>query len=116
MSLSIENKEKWITALRSGKYKQGRNQLYNPSTDQYYCLGVLAHGCLNFPKKIVLGVSEQNAYTFLNENGLEGKTIEKLWSMNDGTVESGKKDEYGYNIFLPPKSFNEIADWIEVNL
>jgi hypothetical protein len=33
-------KEKWLTALRSGNYKQGRFVLRNP-LDQYCCLGVL---------------------------------------------------------------------------
>ena len=32
-------KEKWIAALRSGKYKQGRNNLNNNGA--YCCLGVL---------------------------------------------------------------------------
>lgn len=39
--LKHEVKEKWLKALRSGEYKQGRNTLYNPDTDQYCCLGVL---------------------------------------------------------------------------
>lgn len=34
-------KEKWVKALRSGKYVQGRHFLKN-STNQYCCLGVLA--------------------------------------------------------------------------
>jgi hypothetical protein len=33
-------KEKWVAALRSGKYKQGRFALRNP-LDEYCCLGVL---------------------------------------------------------------------------
>lgn len=33
--------ERWILALRSGKYKQGKNELYNPKKDVYCCLGVL---------------------------------------------------------------------------
>ncbi|SRR6266700_7902151 len=32
---------KWVAALRSGKYKQTRNQLHNPKGDGYCCLGVL---------------------------------------------------------------------------
>lgn len=33
-------KEKWISALRSGQYKQGRGRLRNED-DHYCCLGVL---------------------------------------------------------------------------
>lgn len=33
--------EKWVKALRSGKYKQGQMELRNPVTDSYCCLGVL---------------------------------------------------------------------------
>ena len=37
----IENRKRWIAALRSGKYKQGTAQLRN-SKDEFCCLGVLA--------------------------------------------------------------------------
>lgn len=33
-------KEKWVKALRSGKYKQGGGQLYNELDNSYCCLGV----------------------------------------------------------------------------
>jgi len=36
-----ELKRKWIKALRSGKYKQGRGQLWRKSDNSYCCLGVL---------------------------------------------------------------------------
>lgn len=38
--------DKWLTALRSGEYKQGKSALYNPMTKGYCCLGVL-EACLN---------------------------------------------------------------------
>lgn len=34
-------KEKWLSALRSGNYKQGKRCLHNKDTDTYCCLGVL---------------------------------------------------------------------------
>jgi len=36
-----ETKNKWIKALRSGKYKQAKERLYKREEDAYCCLGVL---------------------------------------------------------------------------
>lgn len=45
--MKLKIKEKWVKALRSGKYKQGTKALYqNDSEDGkkgYCCLGVLTH-------------------------------------------------------------------------
>lgn len=38
--MNPEIKKKWLKALRSGEYKQGRN-LLRSNTDHYCCLGVL---------------------------------------------------------------------------
>jgi len=42
-------KERWIKALLSGKYKQGRGYLYEPTTECYCALGV-AGDVLGVPK------------------------------------------------------------------
>lgn len=34
-------KEKWVAALRSGDYKQGKKVLHNEDNNTYCCLGVL---------------------------------------------------------------------------
>jgi hypothetical protein len=34
-------KAKWVKALRSDKFKQGREDLYNPHDQTHCCLGVL---------------------------------------------------------------------------
>ena len=34
------NRKKWVAALRSGKYKQGKGQLYDNLDEKYCCLGV----------------------------------------------------------------------------
>lgn len=36
-------KSKWINALRSGEFKQGRKVLHNTVENTYCCLGVLCH-------------------------------------------------------------------------
>jgi hypothetical protein len=39
------SKDKWLTALRSGEYKQGTGWLHTETDNAYCCLGVLQH-CL----------------------------------------------------------------------
>lgn len=36
-------KTKWVNALRSGKFTQGKSILHNMDDDSYCCLGVLCH-------------------------------------------------------------------------
>lgn len=38
--LKVEDKVKWLAALRSGSYKQSRGALYNSHDNGYCCLGV----------------------------------------------------------------------------
>ena len=49
-TLSREMKRKWVAALRSGKYKQGKHLLYRLNSDSFCCLGVLCH-LLGAPKE-----------------------------------------------------------------
>ncbi len=39
--MNKEIKVKWLEALRSGKYKQGKQRLRSKVTDRFCCLGVL---------------------------------------------------------------------------
>jgi hypothetical protein len=39
--MNPEIKQKWVDALRSGKYKQGQTYLLNKENGSYCCLGVL---------------------------------------------------------------------------
>lgn len=89
-------KAKWLNALRSGKYQQGKEEL-GSAKKGYCCMGVFCvanrirfkstdTGNLTGPKKLL--------------NAMSKKTRNVLWQMND-------EDE---------KSFAQIADWIEVNL
>ena len=95
--MDAEIKRKWVEALRSGKYKQGRDQLQNGDT--YCCLGVL---CVVAGLPIFSGNSTDPgnvSYQGIYDLGVHHLTCPKLWSMND----SGRP-------------FPEIADYIEANL
>lgn len=109
----------WLKALRSGEYKQGRSMLCT-SDGGYCCLGVLATAVLHVEN---LGDSKY-LYTddFPSELRFEGmETLEgglsefrggkrhlagTLSRMNDGDNTS----------FIEPRTFDEIADWIEENV
>lgn len=94
--MNKEYKDKWLVALRSGKYSQGHGALLSES-GQYCCLGVLVdiagemgnhykqQGCLH------------PALTKATELPL--KQQDMLVDMND----------------VHGKSFDEIADYIEAN-
>lgn len=102
-------KKQWVEALRSGKYKQGREYLrteLSKGTYNYCCLGVLCdikderiwdhkqpQDYINY------AYSEFPSYTILDWAKLNGKIAEGLAAMNDCGA-----------------SFEEIADWIETNL
>lgn len=104
-------KEKWVKALRSGKYVQGRNGLRKKTldndVDQFCCLGVLCD---------VIDSSkwqEREDYSYIDYNGssaylpieiskeqkILAETEYKLTVMNDSET-----------------SFAKIADYIEENL
>ena len=94
-------KNKWIKALKSGKYIQGKDRIYDVNTDTYCCLGVACD--------IVNCKSDSNFIIFTNSRKIpkilkgaskENKLVKKLVDMND----------------YSQKSFKEIAKWIEKNL
>ncbi len=98
-------KKQWVEALRSGRYKQGREYLRTELSDgsySYCCLGVLCD---------IREVGLWNSlYPGYHDNGLPNSTILdnvkldfytalKLADMNDNGA-----------------SFGEISDWIDANL
>ena len=93
MAMTPELKARWIVALRSGEYTQGRNAL-NPATNCYCCLGVL---CIVLKRPDLLLLS----YEHLRK--ASGLTI----SETDGCVDLND---------VAQLSFNQIADYIEVYL
>lgn len=109
-----ELKNKWISALRSGRYRQGDTYLRSDSND-YCCLGVLlcasgfrwkrsdVGGYLNGKHDDSHGGSDNHTELTaaqLKRFGISGAQMETLMCMNDNSK----------------KSFKEIADYIEREL
>lgn len=115
-----EIKEKWLDALRSGKYKQGTNKLRTLS-DGYCCLGVL---CDIYHKETHEGSWKESdfSYEFINENKPNvtvylPEYIAK-WAGLSGT-DPRIKSKHNHPIsYINDKgnSFIEIAELIEKNL
>ena len=73
-------KKKWVKALLSGDYAQGRRQLYDKKSDTHCCLGVLAR---------VMGYSDDQLdgramLSSLEEVPLSKKMEVEFVYMNDG--------------------------------
>jgi hypothetical protein len=100
--MKAELKSKWVEALRSGKYKQGRGLLKEGA--QYCCLGVLCKIAGIQGKRRSYGVYEFNGKAVMPSAdtcralGLPVETAGDLGSRNDSGL-----------------SFSGIADYIEQN-
>lgn len=114
ITITAETCDKWIDALRSGKYKQGKGNLKKHIVNDEYsycCLGVLA----DIERKLISfktpfgreewGISRPDQSVPKDEEiGLPYSIMETLWEMNDGGVGLYSGKAY---------SFEEIADYIE---
>ena len=99
-------KDKWVKALRSGKYKQAEEELYNFRNNSYCCLGVLRQiMCPAGPDNDLQGKDKHGEETeflhtkYLRKAHLHHATQKHLADMND------RGD-----------SFRQIADYIEKRL
>lgn len=109
-------KAKWVAALRSGEYKQGKNTLISINEDKgntYCCLGV-ACAIKGIAESLMIRFTAiakpyckgDNTFADLPDmikSGTRASSI--LICMNDGTGVDGKA-----------YSFAEIAEYIETNL
>lgn len=112
MKLPIEFKQKWIAALRSGDYKQGKGWLYNKGADgeiTYCCLGVAA---------CVLGIPLKNMECATLTGTKHPNVTEEIY---DVLKDTGECIQTRQNVLMgmndaENKTFAEIADYIKQNL
>jgi hypothetical protein len=119
--MNQELKQKWIEALRSGKYIQGQGALRSVDEDEYCCLGVL---CEYLPNVRWENGDDSN-YTAVLFNELGDVTRSTLFLPGTLNVDLGlniliREDGDSYTIYSmlmymndEGKNFNEIADYIE---
>lgn len=122
MKLNPEAKAAWLTALRSGEYKQGQNRLHMvepisiSGLDRYCCIGVLCevaiqHGASVLRHMIPANIFDPTTYVYddsstfaphsvLSWANLDDWAQTELVKMNDNAIDD----------------FETIADWIEENL
>lgn len=106
-------KRKWVAALRSGKFKQGFDKLYDAQSETYCCLGVAC---------IIAGAEKD---TIKNKHFISGKLstipvpneLKKTWVKNPLVDKLSEMNDSGmvYN-FEKKYGFKAIANWIEKNL
>lgn len=138
--------DKWLTALRSGEYKQGQSALHSSKDNTYCCLGVACH-LLGIDNEILANGIYDEEYDDYGDNGYPAdvsspfKEAELLHnkffynavaSLNDGADfywDTEKKMQIPYtdiNKLNPNKivinkekkkhTFEEISKWIEDNV
>ena len=106
--MNQEIKQKWLKALRSGKYKQGRRILRNKQ-NEFCCLGVLCD-IVN-----VEWVEDEELFRASYKSSISGgylvyglaKDLDIYWGSEHRLMNMNDAED---------RSFVEIADWIERNL
>lgn len=115
--LNPEFKAKFLAALRSGEYKQGKHTMYDASTDSLCCLAVAGVVC-GIPKEEFKGIQilnlEYDAYAGEQEAAVKAIAVgypEILVRKSIGSIAVmlAQKNDEG-------QSFTQIADWIDANL
>lgn len=105
VKLPQDIKDKWITALRSGEYKQATGILYDRTKDSYCCLGVLGKIC-GYTENILQNYRALERHAFENTPNVcrghasDNNVVSRLTRMND----------------IEQLNFIEISDYIEQNL
>lgn len=109
-----EIRAKWLEALRSGNYKQGKFGLR--TGDTFCCLGVL---CDTVDPTAWVKDKTAETYTWHNRGGtLHGTEIKNLIGGLDSKAQGELVDmnDSAEDDQPNPTNFAEIADWIEEKL
>lgn len=122
MAMDKDVKKRWVDALRSGEYKQGRGALCyeeessdGESSEFYFCcLGVLIDVELygDWETREVLNFSEKKTLWTFNENIL---TLGESQGRRFGLTNDQEDYLTQLNDYIS-KSFDYIADWIDMNI
>ncbi len=99
--MDAEFKAKWVAALRSGRYRQGKNWLSHGG--RHCCLGVLCR--VKRVPRAAIADANGDLPRSARLLGLPIKTVEHLAKMNDGC-----------DADIPRCDFRQIATYIEANL
>lgn len=121
--MHAEIAEKWIAALESGEYEQGKGAL--EAKGKFCCLGVL---CAIAPKEIVNRKEESNVWdgsTFTKYDGYDNflpQSVREWAGIRTDNGEISETDGYGDNLSLVymndvrKLNFSEIAQVIRENI
>ena len=117
--LPKEFTKEWLTALRSGEYKQANGRLYNVQNGGYCCIGVAAR--IKYP-----------LHFLKNENGVYGDVLRGNDTFSDSITKfnlnkipqelkgSGEENQLVQQLVdlndTKEYSFEKIADWVEDNV
>jgi hypothetical protein len=107
-------KDRWVEALRSGKYNQGTYQLHNVEHNKYCCLGVLCElaredGIVALEKDKYFSVKEPNDNSIL----MLPKAVSKWAGISTCAVYSEKNRASLAMLNDAGQSFETIANVIE---
>lgn len=112
--------DKWVAALRSGKYKQGKTWLHDLKQDTHCCLGVLCRLAIEDGVDISISESKDGNSTEFDRNDTGLPDAVKKYSgvkFQDGLLQEDSISLVAMNdgFGIKSHSFDEIADFIEEN-
>lgn len=128
MRMNPDVKAKWVEALRSGEYKQGKGQMHNREENSYCCLGVLCDLAVKSGAWVIV---ENDGPSYVMYDGLGGSlppsveqwaglgTSDPALAPADRDEEDPDGEEYWQEASILNDSglpFSQIADLIEWGL
>lgn len=104
-----ERVEKWITALRSGEYTQGRTFLNNNGS--FCCLGVACEVAINSGLFVSKTKDSGRVFLYGRRSNMPPKAVRTFFGITNNQMYrlADLNDQYR-------RTFNEIADYLEEEL